>query len=586
MNTEGLCLGCMSDNGGEKICPICGFDNDSKNPADCLPVKSVIRDRYLLGKALKKDGEGITYIGWDNSRTAKIKIKEYFPDGVAERNPDKTVAISQNARYTFNEGLMDFIEVNRAIMNHNFPALVQVFDVFEENGTAYAVTEYISGITLEQFLNKNGGSLKWEQARPLFLPLIDTIANMHEIGIIHGGISTDTVIVGRDGKLRLNEYAIKKFRVANDEIKFKIYAGFAACEQYGINNLTVGTYTDVYSLCATLFRVLIGVVPPEASQRINNDAMTIPAKFAQELPRPVLAALANGLQVYPQNRTKNIEIFKNELVYGEIEGSANNQRVQTQKTASAKTEPKKSKKKGSSAKYVIISALCTVLVLAAVTYIFYPSLLKNIFEGNNPFSQNEAGISSVDTPSFVEPEVNSIGDVESGAEISTVLYSVPDFSGKYFAEVIEDKNYEMFEIIVKDKVYSDTYPAGTICKQSKKDGSQAPRDTKIQVTISLGPKEILIANLAGLEEVNAKLELLKQGFLYENIEVLEKYDEDSEPGVVIDQSPAYGERVSPDTAVEIYINSYKGDTSSETESTNSSNSNQITDNTNNTQTEN
>lgn len=61
---------------------------------------------------------------------------------------------------------------------------------------------------------------------------------------------------------------------------------------------------------------------------------------------------------------------------------------------------------------------------------------------------------------------------------------------------------------------------------------QVARDTKIEVTISLGPKEVKIANVVGLEEINAKLELLKQGFLYDNIEVLEKYDENKKPGAV------------------------------------------------------
>ena len=66
INTDGLCLGCMSDNGGENICPICGFDNTTQNPSYALPVKSLLENRYFIGKTLSEDGEGITYIGWDN----------------------------------------------------------------------------------------------------------------------------------------------------------------------------------------------------------------------------------------------------------------------------------------------------------------------------------------------------------------------------------------------------------------------------------------------------------------------------------------------------------------------------------------
>ncbi len=548
-NTEGLCLGCMSDNGGERVCPICGHDNNSLNPNDCLPVKSVVQNRYLIGKVLERDGEGITYIGWDNSKSAKIKIKEYFPIGFAHRNPDKTVSITENGRYTFNEGLLEFIEINRSIMISTLPSLMPVYDVFEENSTAYSVEEFVSAITLEEFLNKNGGSLKWEQARPLFLPLIDTIDGMNEIGIIHGGISADTVIAGRDGKLRISKYSVKKLR-RNSELEFSLYDGFAACEQYDSESFHVDTYTDVYGLCATMFRVLIGSVPPSAVQRINNDVMTIPAKFAEELPRQVLAALANGLQVLPNKRTRNIETFKNEMVYGEIETPA--APVSKPKTEEITSSSHK-KKKGSSAKYVLISALCTVFVFVAIGVVLMFTVFKDAL------FNKDTNTSSDNTISIVAPEVDSIGDIDSGAEVTAKKYAVPDLSGKYYAEIIENEDYEMFEFVIADKAYSNDTPRGTVCKQSLKKGTEVIRDTKIELTISLGPKEINIANLKGLDEQSAKLELLKQGFLYENIKVLEKYDEDSEPGTVLEQLPEYGERVSPEATVEIYINSYQGE---------------------------
>lgn len=554
LNTERLCLGCMSDNGGEKVCPICGFDNTKKNPSDSLPTKSVLENRYLVGSVLEIDGEGITYIGWDNSKMAKIKIKEYFPAGFALRNPDKTVSITDDGKYTFNEGLLEFLEINRAISLSTLPSLVPVYDTFEANGTAYAVCEFVSGITLEEFLNKNGGSLKWEQARPLFLPLIDTIEGMNEIGFIHGGISTDSIIVGRDGKLRISKYSIKKLRREDSELKATLYSGFAACEQYGVGELRIDTYTDVYGLCATLFRVLIGAVPPVATARIENDAMTIPARFAEELPHQVLAALANGLQVLPQNRTKNIEVFKNELVYGEIEKPAP---VEV-KSVSREKAPAPQKKKNSSGKYVLISALCTVAVFLIIGLLLIFTVFKDAVFKKDDNSSIESIVS------IVAPEVDSIGQIDSGAEITAKLYKIPDLKGKYFHEITENTDWEMFEFVLVDKSYSNDCPKGTVCAQSIKAGNEAVRDTKIELTVSLGPKEISIANLKGLTEQEAKFELLKQGFLYENIKVLEKYDEDSEPETVLEQVPKYGEKVNTEVMVEIYINSYKEDEDSQT----------------------
>ena len=555
INTERLCLGCMNDNGGEKVCPICGYDSSSKNPSNALPTNYVVKERYLLGKMLSVNGEGFTYIAWDNVNDNIVKVKEYFPIDVATRNPDMTVSIVSGSEYTFNESLLEFLEINSKIMSLEFSALVPVIETFEENGTAYAISQNISGITLTEFLAKNGDILKWEQARALFLPLIDTLSGMNDLGIIHGGISTDTVIVGRDGKLRIADYSVKNLRNGSSQLKPQLFEGFAAAEQYGYEGLHTDKYTDVYGLCATLFRVLIGAVPPDATKRMQNDAMSIPAKFAEELPRHVLAALANGLQVLPTDRTKNIEVFKNELVYGEI-GGLNTKKDKQPKGKEAVAKPKNSK----SMKAALIAASCTagiVLIIALYLFVFGP--FKDILFGKNDSEKNPSSTTSVNAP-----VVDQIGDVESGVDVPVKLYEVPDFKGKYFSEIFDNDEYEMFEIVISSKMLSEEYPRGTVCSQSIAPGGEGvQRDTKIELVISAGSKEVEMPNLSGLTEDEAKLELLKQGFLYDNIEVLEKYDEEKTSKVVLEQEPTFKSKVSPDIGVKIYINSYVPEDSSE-----------------------
>ena len=546
--TEKLCLGCMNDSGGEKICPICGYDSSAQNSADCLPVKFVLAERYTVGQAKHRNGEGITYIGWDNSESAVVTVKEYFPAGFAARNSDKTVGMIKGGEYTFNEGLIEFVDINRQIKDSSLPSLMPITDVFEENGTVYTVTQSISAITLKEFLAKNGGLLKWEQARPLFLPLIDTVKGMNDLGIIHGGISTDTVLVGRDGKLRIAQYSVKNLRCSDSPLESELFSGFSAIEQYD-SDMHMDTYTDVYGLCAVLFDVLMGNVPPKATERLNNDSMTVSAKFAEEMPRHVLSALANGLQVLPKNRTKNIEAFKNELVYAETADTAPRARKPEKAEASKVKSPKKS---GGTAKYVIISSACTAAVFVTIVAVLIFTVFKEDFFGDRNNSAQTGNVS------VSAPSIDEIGAIDSGAEVSAVLFTVPRLTGKYYAELSENEEYEKFEFIIKGKEFNDKYPRGQICAQSVAEGTGVVRDTKIELTISLGPKEIKIANVLGLDETKAKLELLKQGFLYDNIEVLEKYDEDREPSTVLEQEPKYGTQISADSAVKIYINSYKG----------------------------
>ena len=135
---------------------------------------------------------------------------------------------------------------------------------------------------------------------------------------------------------------------------------------------------------------------------------------------------------------------------------------------------------------------------------------------------------------------------------------MPDFKGKYYSEVIGDEDYKRFTFVIKEKNFSDKYAKGTIVSQSVEEGASVAKGTKIEVVISLGPKEIKMPSVIGLTENEAKLELLKQGFLYSNIEVLEKYDPDKKPGVIIEQVPAKGTSVSTDIAVTIYKNTYEG----------------------------
>ena len=258
----------------------------------------------------------------------------------------------------------------------------------------------------------------------------------------------------------------------------------------------------------------------------------------------------------PENRTRNIEEFKNELVYAET--AADKRPEKRVKENGSKQNAVRPKKKGGTAKYVVISSACTAAVFLVAAALILTVFKKDIFGKKNSSEQSVSA-------SEEAPSVDSIGAIDSGAEVSDVLFPVPQLTGKYYAELVdntENTEYEKFQFVIKGKEYSDKFARGQICAQSLAEGTNVVRDTKIEITISLGPKEIKIANVKGLDENSAKIELLKQGFLYDNIEVLEKYDEDKDPGTVIEQEPKYGTQISAEAPVKIYINSYGGSDSS------------------------
>ena len=543
VNTEKLCPGCMNDNGGQKICPICGFDAASQNPAGLLPVKFRLTERYMIGQAKKQNGEGVCYLGWDCANDAAVTIREYFPAQNAVRNPDGTVSATPEKKYAYNEGLIEFVEINRRIREKAFPAIPVLQDLIEMNGTVYAVDSYVSSITLSEFLEKNGGVLKWEQARPLFLPVIDTVKGMNDEGYIHGGISPETLLVGRDGVVRLSGFGIKKLRFQNPDISAELFPGFAALEQYG-GERTISFRTDVYGLSAVLFRVLIGKIPPEATERAAGDSMSVPAKCVEELPRHVLHALANGLQIEPTKRTADMEAFKNELVYAETEAKKG---AAPRVPDEPEEEPARRQKKEFGAKYAVISALCTAVIFLVVIGILAFTVFKDSFFGKK---NSETG-SSVPAVSS-EVESSEVVSVASG-----IQYPVPDITGKYYAELEEEESLKKFKVQISGKEYNDRYQRGQICAQSVKAGTEAAYKTVIEITISLGPKEISMPGLVGKSKNDAVTELLKRGFLYENIKLIGNEDKGKKPGSVTDQKPASGTKISLDDTVILDIAYYE-----------------------------
>ena len=553
LNTERLCLGCMNDNGGEDVCSICGYNSKEANDSEFLATRTWIKERYLVGHAFENNGEGVTYIGWDNTNDTIVDIREYFPKGVAARQRDGSISIIQGNEFTFNEGIMNFLELNRKISRLvGTPSLREPVEVFEANGTAYAVFKAVQGITLREFLIRNGGNLKWEQARPLFLPLITTVSALHEQGIIHRGISPETIIVGRDGKLRLTGICIRPIRMSKSNMTIQLFPGYSAVEQYGYDiESRDGKYTDVYGMAATLFRVLMGKAPTDVTERISNDTMQIPSRYAEELPSFVLSALANALQIMPENRTQDMDAFRISLtpVSGNT-GVVSNNVAHTQVVPDvSQINEKTEQKENGGKKYVLIASAITAAVFVVLALVVYFLFLK-------PAGNEGGGTSSL--PSESVPTINSevSSEIIIPSDIGDNLYQVTNFVGKKYSDVIDDVEYKtFFTFEVVDKDFSDKYPRGYIISQTPTSDQSVKKGTNIQLVLSLGPRTIAVPDLSGKTADEAKFELLKMGFDINNIKILNVYDGDSAKAVntVVGIEPAVGTRVDLDSHITISI---------------------------------
>lgn len=506
INSDNLCMSCMKDIGTEKQCPYCGFHADSKQIEPYLPIRTVLGNRYLVGKLLEYNGDGATYMGLDLSTRESVNIREYFPEEIALRD-SKTLAVyaAPGNEVAFNECLQSFIEMWRKLMRlSGLSALIKVRDTLEGNGTCYAITENIDGITLREYLLRNNvGYISWEKARPLLMPVLSTLGTLHASGIIHRGISPSTLVVASDGKIRITGFSISQVRSARSELKCQLFNGYAAFEQYGFEGRQ-GTWTDIYGFGAVLYRTLIGTDPIDATERVTNDRLMVPGKFAEQLPAYVINGLVNALQILPEDRTRTVEELRAELSASPSAAAGSGveyepvvpvnvkkpvpQRIVDEKEDEEdytynKREAAKKRHNRSSA----IIAVCAIVIVLAIAFLVLW----------------QTGVIKIDNDSQTTAVAESV--------------EVPNFVGKPYNEIIDNtyntKNFK-FE---KSEVYDSTVEEGYVISQSVDVNDKVPIGTTIKLVVSKGKESIVFptSGIVGMKYDEAKSLLTKLGFVVE-----------------------------------------------------------------------
>lgn len=323
MNPQHLCMGCMTDHGGASRCPQCGYREVPPAPGSglYLPPRTLLNKRYLIGRILGEGGFGITYLAYDLTLALKLAIKEFLPHGFATRAADGIIVSAytseeqSEARQIFNHGLEQFLEEARILARFNdYPGIVAVRDFFAANGTGYLVMNYLDGMTFKQHITAQGGRLSFLPALQLLSPVMDTLRQVHAVGLAHRDISPDNIYLTRDQQVKLIDFGAARFAMAKDDRSLSIIVkrGFAPVEQYYTHGRQ-GSWTDVYALAGTLYYALTGKTPPEAPARVLDDPLQPPSALGVEMPGTTEAVLLKGLAVRIEQRYQTIEAFQQEL---------------------------------------------------------------------------------------------------------------------------------------------------------------------------------------------------------------------------------------------------------------------------------
>ena len=353
------CMGCMREyEDGLTVCPHCGYAQGTPaREAYHLPPETILNGRYLVGRVLGFGGFGTTYIAWDLVLEKKVAIKEYMPSDFATRAPGETQLSVYDGELgeQFEAGLKSFIDESRRLAKFNHEdGIVHIFDSFLENGTAYIVMEYLEGKTLKELLKERGGKIPYEEAVGYILPVLKSLDAVHQTGIIHRDIAPDNIFLTNDGKVKLIDFGASRYATTlhSKSLSVILKQGYAPEEQYRSHG-EQGPWSDVYAVCATLYRAITGVVPEDALERCANDKLVPPSKMGINLPVGVENAILNGLNTKAENRIQSAKELAQALS-GEIEV----QRI--------KEEKKKEDVGKWSKKQIIIASCSGVAVLAVI----------------------------------------------------------------------------------------------------------------------------------------------------------------------------------------------------------------------------
>lgn len=534
MEAKRICPYCMGElESRVSVCPHCGGVLAGRNPAGSLPVGTLLAGRYTVGEMQSIDGEGILYRGVENIGRFRVTIKEYMPLTLsAERGTDALLRPKLGSEVLFKTTRMDFADLYRSIQRIT-PAngLEAVLDVFEENNTVYAVMENPGGIPLQQWLDERPSPVSAETARNMLQPVFDGVAAMHQVGLVHRGICPENIRVLENGRARLTGYATVGLRTAGSGLHEQLYEGYSAPEQYSTTEFE-GRYTDEYSLAAVFYRMVCGLSPVPAAQRLVSDSNPKARTVTPSVPAYVSETLYLGLRLKPVERIQTVQQLFRALSEREYAEELSRSMEALDPPAPAPQEPKAPAK----------TELLSVRNLLAGIVILLSVLILLILWGL-------LSRQSEKPPEVIAPESVSEAASEPVSENVTLT---PNFVGRdYDAEVRNNHSYIDEYLFYVTLEYSDTVEKGRIIRQSPEAGEVIQKGDTVSLVVSRGPQMMEMPDVIGQTQDSAVQELATKGL---NATCFTVVNDGSEAaGCVVSASEDAGSMVEVGTTIVLYI---------------------------------
>ncbi len=295
------------------ICPFCGdkLTDEPKEPIHLQPG-TVLAERYIIGRAVGSGGFGIIYNAWDTKLDITVAVKEFFATRLVTRAAKtKEVIINKKSQAEFEYRKARFLAEARNMAKFgSHKSIPNVFEFFEENGTAYIVMELLHGIGMNTYLREH------KKADIDFTVMVanevgNALKSMHDIGIIHRDVAPDNIYINSDKELSIKLLDLGAAKLADaeeDVIDIILKPGYSPVEQYD-NTMNIGPWTDIYALGASLYVMLTGIKPDESTNRKIEDTLVPPHEIDPQIPENISNTVMKAMSIDRHMRFKNIPEF-------------------------------------------------------------------------------------------------------------------------------------------------------------------------------------------------------------------------------------------------------------------------------------
>lgn len=381
---------------------------------------------YRIERVLGQGGFGITYLAVDLNLDRMVAIKEFFPKDYCDRE-GSTSHVTLGTKHTgefVNKLKAKFLKEARNIAKFDHPGIIKIYSAFEDNNTAYYVMEYIDGESLSDKV-KRDGPIDENEALRYIIKIGSALNYVHSRQINHLDVKPGNIMVRKsDNEPILIDFGLsKQYDTEGHETSTTptgISHGYAPMEQYSEGGVKeFSPQTDLYSLAATLYYLLSGTIPPQAS-RLIDEKLTFPSVISGNLRWPIEKAMSSARRNRQETVAKFLDDLEGdsttdivsspagptEINVSNSTGGASNQPRPLKKDGThgnqEKLQPEIKTKSSSLVKKICIAA--SILVVTAVlVFVFFPGSGTANDEGKDSLTLNPGiGEKAANSPKTVE----------------------------------------------------------------------------------------------------------------------------------------------------------------------------------------